>query len=92
MPLDEDSSHRPTKMSGFPIIDDHIKDFHCHYRDIRFSKDTLVNIKKDLPVPQIDFLLSPKSEKPLKHPSLSHQIKVLKLMTINFLRFKISHL
>ena len=24
-------------------LDDHIKDFYCHYRDIRLSKDTLVN-------------------------------------------------
>ena len=41
-------------------LDDDIKDFYCRYRDIRLSKDTLVNIKKDLPVPQIDFLSPPK--------------------------------
>ena len=76
--------------------DDHIEDFYCHNRDIRLSKDTLVDIKKDLPVPQIDLLSPKKSEKPLKHPSLSHQIKVLKLMTINltvnFQRSSISQL
>ena len=41
-------------------LDDHIKDFYCCYRDICLLKDTLVNIKKDLPVPQIDFLSPPK--------------------------------
>ena len=73
-------------------LDDHIKDFYCRYRDICLSKDTLVDIKKDLPVPQIDFLSPPEVREAIKAPSLSHQIKVLKLMTINFQRFKICHL
>ena len=47
-------------------LDDHIKDFYCCYRDIRLSKDTLVNIKKDLPVPQIDFLSPPKVREAIK--------------------------
>ena len=47
-------------------LDDHIKDFYCRYRDIRLSKDTLVNIKKDLPVPQIDFLSPPKVREAIK--------------------------
>ena len=47
-------------------LDDHIKDFYCLYRDIRLLKDTLVNIKKDLPVPQIDFLSLPKVREAIK--------------------------
>ena len=47
-------------------LDDHIKDFYCRYRDIRLSKDTLVNIKKDLPVPQIDFLSPTKVREAIK--------------------------
>ena len=47
-------------------LDDHIKDFYCRYRDICLSKDTLVNIKKDLPVPQIDFLSPPKVREAIK--------------------------
>ena len=47
-------------------LDDHIKDFYCCYRDIRLSKDTLVNIKKDFPVPQIDFLSPPKVREAIK--------------------------
>ena len=47
-------------------LDDHIKDFYCRYRDIHLSKDTLVNIKKDLPVPQIDFLSPPRVREAIK--------------------------
>ena len=49
-----------------PLYTTHIKDFYCHYRDIRLSKDTLVNIKKDLPVSQIDFLSPPKVREAIK--------------------------
>ena len=47
-------------------LDDHIKNFYCRYKDIRLSKDTLVNIKKDLPVPQIDFLSPRKVREAIK--------------------------
>ena len=47
-------------------LDDHIKDFYCRYRDIRLSYDTLVNILKKIPVPQIDFLLPPKVREAIK--------------------------
>ena len=47
-------------------LDDHNKDFYCRYRDICLSKDTLVNIKKDLPVPQIEVLSLPKVREAIK--------------------------
>ena len=70
-------------------LDDHIKDFYCRYRDIRLSKDTLVNLGKIYQFFKLTFCHLQKSEKPLEH---LNQIKELKLMTINFQRFKISHL
>ena len=47
-------------------LDDHVKDFYCCYRDIRLSKDTFINIMKDLPVPQINFLSPPKVREAIK--------------------------
>ena len=40
--------------------DDQIKDFYTQYRDNRLSKETLSEIKKDLPIPNIDDLVHPK--------------------------------
>ena len=41
-------------------VDDQIKDFYIRYRDNRLNKEILSEIKKDLPVPNIDHLVHPK--------------------------------
>ena len=53
----------PVKKSDSSLsfdTDDQIKDFYTRYRDNRLSKETLSEIKKDLPIPNIDDLVHPK--------------------------------
>ena len=53
----------PVKKSDSSLsfdTDDQIKDFYTRYRDNRLSEETLSEIKKDLPVPNIDDLVHPK--------------------------------
>ena len=52
----------PVKKSGSSLsfnTDDQIKDCYTRYRDNRLSKETLSEIKKDLPIPNIDDLVHP---------------------------------
>ena len=53
----------PVKKSDCSLsfdTDDQIKDFYTLYRDNRLSKETLSEIKKELPIPNIDDLVHPK--------------------------------
>ena len=53
----------PVKKSDSSLsfdTDDQIKDFYTRYRDNRLSKETLSEIKKNLPIPNIDDLVHPK--------------------------------
>ena len=59
----EDLYFDPVKKSDSSLsfnTDDQIKDFNTRYRDNRLSKQTLSEIKKDLPIPNIDDLVHPK--------------------------------
>ena len=52
----------PVKKSDSSLsfdTDDQIKDFYTQYRDNHLSKETLSEIKKDLPIPNIDDLVHP---------------------------------
>ena len=59
----EDLYFDPVKKSDSSLsfdTDDQIKDFYTRYRDNRLSKETLSEIKKDLPITNIDDLVHPK--------------------------------
>ena len=58
----EESFFDPVKKSDSSLsfdTDDQIKDFYTRYRDNRLIKETLSEIKKDLPIPNIDDLVHP---------------------------------